>query len=74
METYELWDMRSGNLMGSFPTEREALSTLAAAIVKHGVSYADDVDLTRECGEESRSLASGQTLAKMAMRIIERTA
>lgn len=71
MEAYELWDMRSGNLMGSFPTEREALATLAAAMRGHGVSYVDNVDLTWECGPESKSLASGQALGKMALRALQ---
>lgn len=66
---YELWEMRSGNLMGSFPTQEEALTTLAEAVKRYGPSYADTITLTWEHGDESKDIASGADLAEWAMKV-----
>jgi hypothetical protein len=66
---YELWEMRSGNLMGSFPIQEEALTTLAGAVKRYGPSYADTITLTWESGDESKDLASGPDLAAWAMNV-----
>jgi hypothetical protein len=65
---YELWEMQSGNLMGSFPTQDEALQVLAKAVSRYGSSYTDTIMLTYEHGDESKELASGAELADLARR------
>jgi hypothetical protein len=42
---FELWDNESGNLMGDYDTEEEALTALDAAIKEYGPSYADSIAL-----------------------------
>jgi hypothetical protein len=69
---YELWEMRTGNLMGSFPSQEEALSVLATALKAHGLQYADHIALTWEYGDESKDVASGQALAKLALTSLSR--
>ena len=70
MDAYELWEMRSGNLMGSFPTEQEALTTLGEAVRRYGPAYADTIALTWENGDESKDLAAGRALADLATRVL----
>jgi len=66
---YELWEMRSGNLMDSFESQEEALSALADAIRRYGPSYADSIMLVFGCGDESKEIASGRYLAEWAMKM-----
>lgn len=40
---YELWSRSSGNIIGSYETEAEALAVVGAAIERYGGSYVDDV-------------------------------
>lgn len=45
---YELWSTSSGNIIGSYETEGEALDVVRAAIERYGDSYVDDVILGRD--------------------------
>ena len=36
MATYELWEMRSGNLVGSWAAEADALAVIRTALDTHG--------------------------------------
>ena len=66
--TYELWNMRTGNAIGDFATEAEALAFVRAAIERHGRSYADKLFLGREDSRgRSKPIAQGQALAGRAL-------
>ena len=65
---YELWEMRTGNLMDSFETQDEALSVVADAIRRYGPSYMDSVMLVFGHGGESEEIASGKNLVEWAMK------
>lgn len=68
--TYELWEIRSGNLMGAFETEEEALRAVRKAIDRYGVGYVETVALLGVLDDEgaSESLACGPELAARAHR------
>ena len=66
--TYTLMDLDTGNLIGTYATEREALSLIQSAIATFGVDYADTVALGREdAAGHTKIIAEGQELAKRAM-------
>jgi hypothetical protein len=73
MVTYELWETRSGNLMGSFASEAEALAVVRDAIRQHGRGYAETLILAREDDEETVTLAEGAGLADLAERHARRS-
>lgn len=68
--TYELWEIRSGNLMGAFESEEEALGAVRNAIDIYGVGYLETVALVGVLDDEgaSVSLACGPELAARAHR------
>jgi hypothetical protein len=45
---YELWEMRTGNLVASFSHEGDALALVRDAIQAHGEDYARNLALVRE--------------------------
>jgi hypothetical protein len=45
---YEVWDMRSGNLVASFSREEEALALVRDAVATHGEAYGRSLALIRE--------------------------
>lgn len=69
MTTFELWDIRSRNLMGGYETEALALADLAAAISAYGAGYADSVMLLRVGPRGGLTkLAAGSRLASRALK------
>jgi len=44
---FELWDNESGNLMGDYDTEEEALAAIGEAVTIYGPDYAQAVTLLR---------------------------
>ena len=66
--TYELWDLDSGNLIGSYETEHEALEVLRNAIDAYGKAYADAVGLGRRDDKgQVQSIAESTALAERAL-------
>lgn len=64
---YEIWETSSGNLVGSYKTERAALDVIEQGIKRHGLHYADTFLLEyEEPGGASHVLAAGQELAALA--------
>jgi hypothetical protein len=64
---YELWETRTGNLIGSFETESEALDVVRGAIRTHGPAYVDTLLLGYENTRgRSRTIAQGSQLAQLA--------
>ena len=68
--TYTLMDLDTGNLIGTYATEEEALTLMQGAIAAFGVEYADTLALGREDGAgHTNVIAEGQELAKRAMAV-----
>jgi hypothetical protein len=73
--TYELWNTRSGNAIGDFDSEAEALAVVRQAIAQHGRAYADMLLLGCEDSKgRSKEIASGQALADRAEAAARATA
>ncbi len=49
--TYEVWEMRTGNLVASFGREQDALALVRDALTAHGDAYARSLALVREDDE-----------------------
>jgi hypothetical protein len=65
---YELWETSTGNLIGSYATEQDALALIRRAIEAHGVAYADTIVLGFENQRgRSKVLAAGAALAERAL-------
>ena len=68
MAIFELWNMESGNLLGSFATEELALAAVREAIQRDGECYGDILALGREDGRgNSKIVARGRQLADRAV-------
>jgi hypothetical protein len=66
--TYELFDTDTGNIVGVYASEREALDVLRDAIAAYGMTYADTLVLgTRDMAGYPTAVAAGQDLAKRAL-------
>jgi 3'-phosphoadenosine 5'-phosphosulfate sulfotransferase len=67
--TYELWDTETGNVIGGYRSQSEALAVVREAISRHGRGYADLLFLGCEDSKgRSRAIARGQDLAELALR------
>jgi hypothetical protein len=66
--TYELWNTQTGNAIGAFDSEADALATVRALLERRGRGYADRLALGYEddCGR-SMQIAEGQELAARAL-------
>ncbi len=54
---YELWSTSSGNIIGSYETEDQALDVVRAAVERYGDGYVDDVVLGRNGAQDEGYLA-----------------
>lgn len=64
---YELWDMRTVNMIVSYQREAEALAVVREAVARHGAGYAEGLALIREDDHgESSTVAEGQALLDYA--------
>lgn len=60
---YELWDMKTVNLVVSYENEAEALAVVREAVAHHGESYVEGLALIREDDRgESHTVAEGRSL------------
>lgn len=65
---YQLWDMESANLLGSYPSEDAALHIVRQAIVRHGAESVSMLLLLREdAGGQLIDVAESAALAKLAL-------
>ena len=63
MSAFELWNMSSGNLLGTFATEEAALGAVREAVARHGLAYVDALALGHENSRgRSRIVAQGTDL------------
>ena len=45
---YDLWDVETGNYLGRYGSEEEALAVVRALVAHYGAAYADDLNLGAE--------------------------
>ena len=71
--TFEIWDLVTRNLTGSFSTESEALEAVRNAVERHGRSYAEAFALIQEDSRgRSTTIARGMELIERALGKDER--
>jgi hypothetical protein len=64
---YELWDLRSGNAIGGFRTEGEALAAVRVLVDEHGRAYVEHLSLVREDEEgDTTPIAQGSELVALS--------
>jgi hypothetical protein len=65
--TYELWNTRTGNIVGAFENEEAALEAVCKAVESYGREYAEQLLLGRENSRgRSRMIATGAELVERA--------
>jgi hypothetical protein len=65
---YELWDTRSGNVVGTFETKEEALAIVRDAAADRGEAFAESFLLGQEDkAGRSRPIAEGKVLVALAL-------
>ena len=65
--TFELWNTRTGNLVGTFASEVAALEAVASLADQHGIAYVERLALGSEDNRgQSRQIATGADLAARA--------
>ncbi len=70
MAIYELWDLRSGNLVGAYSSEASALAVVREAIQRYGRAYVEWLALARDEDDETTPLAEGLELAERAAKAV----
>jgi hypothetical protein len=64
---YEIWEMRTGNLVASFGREAAALELVRDAVREHGEKYGLNLALVREDSDgTSTAVATGSQLIERA--------
>ena len=64
---YELWDVRSGNIINTYDTEDEALRVVRDLLALNGPDYGSVLSLSFEDDDENTTLiAKGTALAQRA--------
>ena len=67
MASYELWQTRTRNLIGTFATKAEALATVRQAAEIHGPEFLDTIFLGHEDDKgHSHMIAEGRKLLELA--------
>lgn len=69
-DLYELWDFESGNLLGAYDTESEALVIVRATIDQYGTDAVQSWGLGHERRSNLKSLLQGEALADRALEAI----
>ena len=67
MAIYELWDMETRNLVGTYESQEAALEMVRNAVGRHGVEHAESLALGSEDARGNvRQIAAGQALTRLA--------
>ena len=67
--SYELWDLRSGNIINAYDSESEALTVVRGLVDLNGHDYARVLSLTHEDDDETTLIAKGTALAQRAQEL-----
>ena len=72
MAVYELWQMRTRNIVGSFATKAEALAVVRQAAEAQGETFVETLFLGHEDSNgRSRPIAQGPDLLRLALAATE---
>lgn len=63
---FELWDVETGNAIGAFRSEHEALDAVREALRTHGDEYVRAWGLARATARRMRAIATGDDLITRA--------
>ncbi len=63
---YELWDIRSGNIVNTYDTEDEALRVVRDLLTLNGPEYGSVLSLSCEDDENTTLIAKGPALTQRA--------
>ena len=63
---FQLWDVESGNLVGEYPTERDAIAVVCQTLVDHGSQHVITLALAQERGAGPEIIAEGAELLRRA--------
>lgn len=63
---YEIMDLTSGNLVGDYATEAEALEIIRRGVADHGVEAVCDLGLAEVEGDETHLIATCGELITLA--------
>lgn len=67
MKSYEIWDTETGNIIGAWGTQAQALDVVRDAAQRNGESAIDDLALILEVEDgESRLIAEGSALLALS--------
>ena len=67
---YELWDLVSGNLLGSYSSESEALAWVGRYLEDEGPAYVHDLALDGpDATGQRRQIAEGVALVELARSV-----
>ena len=64
---FQLWDLKSGNLVDQFATETDALAVVREAADQHGEAEVAALALAREAGNGPAPIAEGPALLLRAI-------
>jgi hypothetical protein len=68
---YELWDVRSGNIVNTYGSEVDALTAVRALVAANGRDYGHALSLAVEGeDEDTRLVAKGPELVQRAERAV----
>ncbi|MGH2354901.1 MAG: hypothetical protein ACRDJN_25100, partial [Chloroflexota bacterium] len=68
INTYELWDLKTRNLVGGYETEAAALAVVRRTIDAYGRTFVDELALVRENSPgRTKTIARGPALADRAL-------
>lgn len=71
-DLYELWDLETANLIGTYESEHAALEDVANAVLIHGRQAVETLLLGREDADgESHLIAEGAALVDRALSQVE---
>ncbi len=66
---FELWDIETGNVVTTYPTEEAALAVVRQTALLHGRAYATSWALGSEAdGDESSDVLEGADLVERALQ------
>jgi hypothetical protein len=63
---FELWDVDTGNIVGTFASKAEALAEVRGLLEVNGAGYADDLSLGYRHTSGGELVAEGSELVRLA--------
>lgn len=71
---FELMDLMSGNIVGDYSTQAEALEVVREALVREGIAAIEHLGLASVEGDETNLIASDDDLLSLAASVFTQPA